>query len=185
MEKTLMLAFASKKLTSTAVVVITTLSLFWFINSTAEVSNLKQELLPEVVIKNGADLATDGDEASKKQIPVLMFFSMKHCPFCIEVEEDYLKPMLRNSEYDSKIIIRKIRIDGTDSVRDFAGKEHDADDFSDLYNVSMVPTLVLVDSKGRKISPSIIGIANAHYYSHELDKAINSSTKKIRTFAKR
>ena len=162
------------------------LSLFWMIESPAEgLSSQAKGSLPHVLIKNGSDLATDGQEASKKQIPVLMFFSMKHCPFCIEVEEDYLKPMLRNSEYDNKIIIRKIRIDGTDTVRDFADKEHDADDFGDIYNISMVPTLILVDSHGKKISPSIIGIANAHYYSHELDKAIDASTQKIRTFAKR
>lgn len=180
-----MFAFVSKNLVSTTVLFISALSLFWIIESTAEVSNPQNSLLPEVNIKKGTDLETDGREASKKQIPVLMFFSMKHCPFCIEVEEDYLKPMLRNSEYDSKIIIRKIRIDGTDRVRDFAGKENDAEDFSDRYNVSMVPTIILVDSNGKRMSPSIIGIANSHYYSHELDKAIDSSTKKLRTIAKR
>ncbi len=110
---------------------------------------------------------------------------MKHCPFCIEVEEDYLKPILRNAEYDGKVIIRKIRIDGTDSVQDFNGKERDADEFGDEYNVSMVPTLILVDAHGNKIAPAIIGIANAHYYSSELDTAIDASTQKIRTIAKR
>lgn len=168
-----------------ALVIISALSLFWIVEGYAEGINTKNVLLPPVAIKNGADLASDGREASEKQIPVLMFFSMKHCPFCIEVEEDYLKPMLRNSEYNGKIIIRKIRIDGTDTVRDFSGKEHDADDFGDIYNVSMVPTVILVDSKGKKISPSIIGISNAHYYSDELDKAIDASTLKIRAFAKR
>ena len=168
-----------------ALIIVSALSLFWIAEGSAEGINTKNILLPPVTIKNGADLTSDGREASEKQIPVLMFFSMKHCPFCVEVEEDYLKPMLRNSEYDGKIIIRKIRIDGTDTVRDFAGKEHDADDFGDIYNVSMVPTIILVDSKGKKISPSIIGIANAHYYSDELDKAIDASTLKIRAFAKR
>ena len=165
--------------------IVSVLSLFWLVEGSAEGINTQKGSLPPVVIKNGANLVSDGREASEKQIPVLMFFSMKHCPFCIEVEEDYLKPMLRNSEYDGKIIIRKIRIDGTDTVRDFAGKEHDADDFGDIYNVSMVPTVILVDSKGKKISPSIIGISNAHYYSDELDRAIDSSTLKIRAFAKR
>ena len=172
-------------MSSIALLIVSVLSLFWLVEGSAEGINIQKVSLPPVVIKNGDNLVSDGREASKKQIPVLMFFSMKHCPFCIEVEEDYLKPMLRNSEYDGKIIIRKIRIDGTDTVRDFAGKEHDADDFGDIYNVSMVPTVILVDSKGKKISPSIIGISNAHYYSDELDKAIDASTLKIRAFAKR
>ena len=180
-----MRSFSSKKSASVLFVVVA-LSLFWGIAGAAErLSSQDSTSLPFVEIKKGTDLATDGDEASKKQIPVLMFFSMKHCPFCIEVEEDYLKPMLRNAEYNNKVIIRKIRIDGTGKVRDFTGKEYDVADFSDTYGVSMVPTLVLVDSNGKKISPSIIGIANAHYYSDELDKAIDASTQKIRTIAKR
>ena len=141
--------------------------------------------LPFVELKKGSNLPGDGREASEKQVPILMFFSMKHCPFCIEVEEDYLKPMLRNAEYDKKIIIRKIRIDGTESVRDFAGNERDAGEFSEDYSVSMVPTIVLVDAKGNRIAPSIIGITNSHYYSHELDQAIDKSTDKIRSHAMR
>ena len=180
-----MASFISKKSASVLFAAVA-LSLFWLIEGAAEGLRFQEtSTLPYVEIKKGNDLATDGEEAGKKQIPVLMFFSMAHCPFCIEVEEDYLKPMLRNSAYDNKVIIRKIRIDGIDTVRDFAGKEHQAEDFGDLYNVSMVPTLILVDANGKKISPSIIGIANAHYYSDELDKAIDASTQKIRTFAKR
>lgn len=148
-------------------------------------SNQRNEDLPYVVLQDGSDLARDGKEASKKQIPVLMMFSMKHCPYCLEVEEDYLKPILRNSEYDGKVIIRKIRLDGTDNMRDFSGKERELGEFSADYRVSMVPTLVLVDANGKRLAPSIIGIANSHYYSNELDIAIDASTQKIRALAQR
>ena len=144
-----------------------------------------EESLPYVVLKAGSDFVADGSEASEKQIPVLMFFSMEHCPFCNEVEEDYLKPMLRNSDYDDKIIIRKIKIDDNKKLRDFSGKEVDAGKFSERYNISMVPTLILVNANGKKTSPSIVGIANKHYYSAELDQAIDASTQKMRALAKR
>lgn len=181
-----MFSLYSSKLKAGFLLSFTALSLFWIMDIPAK--DLTAEIvdtLPYVEIKEASNLASDADEASEKQIPVLMFFSMKHCPFCIEVEEDYLKPMLRNAEYDGKVIIRKIRIDGTASVKDFSSKERDADEFSDDYNVSMVPTLILVDSRGKKIAPAIIGIANSHYYSSELDRAIDSSTQKIRSIAKR
>lgn len=182
-----MFSFASIKVKSTFLVFIVSISLLWVINSSsaADDSTQANDILPYVALKEGSNLAIDGDEANKKQIPVLIFFSMQHCPFCIEVEEDYLKPMLRNSEYDSKVIIRKIRIDGIDDLRDFTGHERDPGEFSEGYNVSMVPTLVLVNSKGKKIAPAIIGIRNSHYYSSELDDAIDASTKKIREIAKR
>ena len=171
---------------SLASLAISAIFLLWVAQSTAENLSAKNEnILPPVELKKAANLEADGREAGEKQIPVLMFFSMKHCPFCVEVEEDYLKPMLRNSEYDSKIIIRKVRIDEADSVRNFSGKQRYAEDLGDDYNVSMVPTLILVDAKGNKIAKPIIGIANAHYYSDELDKAIAFSTQKIRAIAKR
>jgi len=181
-----MFARISKKFKTGVLLTAMASSLFWSMELSAQGADTEGgDSLPFVAIKKGGNLQKDAREAREKQIPVLMFFSMKHCPFCTEVEEDYLKPMLRNSEYDSKVIIRKIRIDGTDSVQDFAGKERDADEFGDDYNVSMVPTLVLVDSHGKKLAPSIIGITNSHYYSAELDRAIEESTQKIRTIVKR
>lgn len=181
-----MFAFVSTKVKSTLLLIIASTSLLWLVNSSvAGDSTQANNELPYVAIKAGSNLVADGNEASEKQIPVLMFFSMKHCPYCIEVEEDYLKPMLRNSEYGNKVIIRKIRLDGTEEMRDFSGKERDPGEFSEDYNVSMVPTLVLVNSKGKKLAPAIIGIRNSHYYSSELDDAIDASTKKIREIAKR
>ena len=168
-----------RKFGLSVVVGMMALLLFWVGNVPAENS------LPYAKIKDGVDLLADAQEAGKKQIPILLFFSMKHCPFCIEVEEDYLKPILRNSEYDNKVIIRKIRIDGTGSLKDFSGKEYDAEEFGDNYNVSMVPTLILVDTQGNKTVPPIIGIRNSHYYSHDLDKAINASTLRMRAISKR
>lgn len=187
-----MFSFAAKKLKSFFVLAIAGLSLLWIVDGTAEStpasasrSNHETASLPHVVLKEGSDLTLEATESNKKQIPILLFFSMEHCPFCMEVQEDYLKPILRNSEYDNKVIIRKMRIDSAGVVRDFKGNERDPGDFSDDYNVSMVPTLVLVDAQGNKIAPPIIGIANAHYYSAELDDAIEASTQKMRAIAKR
>lgn len=165
---------------------IVSASVIWIVDSPAEnKSNQAVGIMPAVSLQKVSNLNKDGREAREKQIPILMFFTMKHCPYCIEVEEDYLKPMLRNPAYDRKVIIRKVRIDGTDDMRDFTGKDRDIEEFGDDYNVSMVPTLVLVDSKGKQLTPSIRGIRNSHYYSNDLDTAIEASTQKIRTIAKR
>ena len=187
-----MFSFTAKKLKPFIFLAIAGLSLVWVVEGSAEstpsskqAANYEIDALPHVILKEGEDLTEEAKVSNKKQIPILMFFSMEHCPFCMEVQEEYLKPMLRNVEYDGKVIIRKMRIDSASTLRDFKGKERDAGDFSDDYNVSMVPTLVLVDAQGNKISPSIIGIANSHYYSAELDDAIEASTQKMRALAKR
>ena len=186
-----MFSHSLQKFKSISWLIVASLSLVWVVDSSAsglfdhEQAVRTQVSLPAVTLKEGSDLLNDGQESSEKQIPVLLFFSMQHCPFCMEVEEDYLKPLLRNSEYRGKVLIRKIRIDDSKLVRDFKGEERDAGEFSEQYNVSMVPTLVLVNSNGKKIAPAIIGIRNSHYYSSELDDAIDASTKKIREIVKR
>jgi thioredoxin-related protein len=192
-EKILMLLPAQRILKSTLLLIIVCFSLVWANSSASGLFDWQEEpepvkkesSLPPIVLKGGSDLAKDGDESSEKQIPVLLFFSMEHCPFCMEVEEDYLKPLLRNAEYKNKVIIRKIRIDGTNFVRDFKGEVREPNEFSEQYNVSMVPTLVMVNSTGKRIVPDIIGIRNSHYYSSELDDAIEVSTKKIREIVQR
>ena len=158
----------------------------WVVNSQAEnTSRQSNSDLPHVVLEQGSNFVKDAKTADNKQVPILVMFSMNHCPYCVEVEEDYLKPMLRNKEYEDKVIIRKVRLDGTDDMINFAGKEIDPNDFSDAYSVSMVPTIVLVDANGKQLAPSIIGITNAHYYSDELDKSIDKSLQRIRDVAKR
>lgn len=141
--------------------------------------------LPYVALQNGSDLQADAKLANEKQVPVLLFFSMEHCPFCVVVEEEFLKPMLRNKDYDNKVIIRQVKIDGSDFVKDFKGTSREPGEFRDDYDVSMVPTVVFVDAKGNMMSPSIRGIQNSHYYGAELDDAIDNATYKIRSLAKR
>jgi thioredoxin-related protein len=182
----------TKKFKATLLLVIVSLPLIWVVESSASglfdwevASSESNSSLPHVILKEGADLTEDGRVASKKQVPILLFFSMKHCPFCIEVEEDYLKPLLRNLKYNSKVMIRKIRIDETSEIRDFKGQNRDASEFSEEYSVAMVPTLILVDSQGKIISPAIVGIRNAHYYSGDLDDAIDASLQKIRAISQR
>ncbi len=186
-----MFSLASKKFYPLLWLIVTSLALVWVVEGQAEglfdqaeIIQTQNSLSP-VALKTGSDLVKDGRAASEKQIPVLMFFSMEHCPYCMEVEEDYLKPLLRNAEYRGKVLIRKIRVDGINTVRDFKGEQRDAGELSDDYNVSMVPTLILVDSHGKQIAPAIIGIKNSHYYSAELDDAIDASIQKLRAIAKR
>ena len=148
----------------------------------AESNNL---IMPHVTIKQGSDLTVDAKEARENKVPVLILFAMEHCPFCMVVEEEFLKPMLRNAEYGKKVIIRKIKIDSTTGLRDFSGKQRDAGEFSEDYNVSLVPTVVLLDADGKKLAPSIVGLANRYYYGGDLDNAIDASLLRLRAIAKR
>ncbi len=155
----------------------------WLISAPLQAAEVATEELPPVKITTATNLEADAGLAASKQAPLLLFFSMKHCPYCREVEEDFLKPMLRSGEYENKVVIRKVKLDGVDSVISFDGREMDIEDFQDQYNVSMVPTLILVDKNGRQIAPEIVGIANPYYYSAELDNLIDKVLNKLRALA--
>ena len=153
----------------------------WLISAPLQAAEADE--LPPVTLGIASNLEADAALAADKQAPVLLFFSMKHCPYCREVEEDFLKPMLRSGDYENKVVIRKVKLDGIDSVISFDGREMDIEDFQDRYNVSMVPTLILVDKNGRPLAPEIVGIANRHYYGAELDNLIDSALNKLRALA--
>lgn len=148
-------------------------------------SENKDLILPHVTVKQGSDLTVESKQARENKVPVLILFAMEQCPFCMVVEEEFLKPMLRNAEYGKKVIIRKVKIDSTASLRDFSGKQRDAGEFSEDYNVSLVPTVVLVDAEGKKLAPSIVGLSNRYYYGGDLDNAIDASLLRLRAIAKR
>lgn len=184
----------SRTLKSVMLFAVSAITLFWFVEGFADSAvpilkdgqpDSKNQQMKHVVLKRGSNFVEDSDEAKKKQLPILMMFSMNHCGYCIQVEEDFLKPMLRNAEYNGKVIMRKVRIDSTETLRDFNDKVREPGEFSEDYNVSMVPTVVLVDAHGKRLAPSIIGLANAHYYGGELDEAIDSSLLRMRAVAKR
>lgn len=138
--------------------------------------------LPPVTLKTSENLAEDGRLARQRQVPLLLMFSMHHCPYCTVVEESFLKPMLRNRDYDKKVLMRKIELEGG-YITDFNGQDVEVDEISNRYSVSLVPTVILVDHKGRQLAASLIGMANEHYYGGDLDAAIERSLQKIRRVA--
>lgn len=181
-----MLTLEMKNFKSVFPVLLVAFALFGAIdNSAAAAEETDNDGMKKVEVKQVSDLVMDGHEARKKQVPVLVMFSMTHCGYCRQVEEDFLKPMLRNAEYEGKVLIRKIVLDSNKSLIDFKGKRSDPEDLSDEYHVSMVPTLILFDASGKKLSGPIIGLANPYYYGGELDAAIDASLLKIRAIAQR
>ena len=181
-----MSAFSINKFKSGSMLLLAAFSLFGFSESFAEVNEeYTSEGMKKVEVKQVADLVADGRAANKKQVPVLIMFSMTNCGYCREVEEDFLKPMLRNADYDGKVLIRKIKLDSAKSLVDFKGNVRAPEDLSDEYHVSMVPTLILFDANGNRLSDPIIGLANPYYYGGVLDAAIDASLQKIRAIAKR
>lgn len=136
----------------------------------------------EVEIPKAFDLQTDGITAREKGIPVLLEFTMHGCPFCEEVEEEVLRPMLISGDYDHKVIVRNVKIDEESrEIVDFNGKLITYEELAARYKVYVAPTLVLVDGNGKAMGLEMVGVTTIDFYGIYLDQAIEKAIKKVST----
>ena len=138
-----------------------------------------EEALPEVEIINTQDFRLDSHLAIQKQTPILILFAMQGCAYCQYVEEEHLKPMLRNSKYGEKVIIRRVMTDDFSDLIDFDGKTISNDDFSNRYGAYLTPTVVFLNHEGKQLS-RIRGVRNTEFYGGDLDDSLDRSLRMIR-----
>lgn len=142
-----------------------------------------RERIPEVAVQESTDLVADAQVASSRQVPILIMFSLHDCPYCNVVREEFLKPMLRNSDYADRVVIREIHTDNDSSLRDFNGQLISPGDLAQRYAATLAPTVVFVDRQGRELAKRLVGITTVDYYGGFLDDAIEISLRRLRRLA--
>jgi len=136
--------------------------------------------LPPVTIVQATDLYHDGQQAHDRHVPILLMFAQRGCSWCHYVEEDQLKPMLRNADYRARVIIRQVMTDDLGSITDFDGSQTDANSLAIRYSASVTPTVVFVDAHGKQLVHNLVGVRNTEFYGGELDEALAQSSQVIR-----
>jgi len=147
--------------------------LTWIVSSWMHPANAEE--LPYV-----QDFTAEAVEAQAKQVPILVLFMSSHCIFCERVVQEFLLPMGRNAEYDTKVIMRQIEISSTTRLRDFNGKMTSQAAFSRAHNAKFAPTVKLFDAQGHELTEPIVGLLTPDYYGGYLDIAINEALAKVR-----
>lgn len=127
-----------------------------------------------VKVQISTNLYQDAQLAQQKGVPLVVMFSQDGCIYCTIVREDFLKPMLISGEYENKAIIREMKIDSFEEVRNFDGKMIPVDQLATFYRAYLTPTVIVFDSTG-KPHHRILGLVNEHYYSSELDAGIEKA----------
>jgi len=135
--------------------------------------------LPPVTLVQVTDLHADSREAARRHVPILLMFAQQGCSWCHYVEEDQLKPMLRNADYRARVIIRQVMTDNLGNITDFDGSTTDANSLAIRYNASLTPTVVFVDAQGKALVPGIVGVRNTEFYGGDLDDALDLSSRRI------
>jgi thioredoxin-related protein len=133
-----------------------------------------------VHIPAATDLVRDGSLSAAQELPIMLVFTANYCSYCTVLEEEFIKPMIISHDYDDKVIIRRLSIDGVDDIRNFDGQLISPDRYADHHNVFLTPTILFLDRHGRELAPRMIGINTIEMYGWHLDKAIEDSIKQLR-----
>lgn len=131
------------------------------------------------VIKPLTDLRDAAQRAADEQIPILLLFSTESCEFCALIKQDYLGPMSRNPAYEHRVMIREVPAVDYHYLRDFDGELIGGDDLALRYDADLIPTIVLIDSRGRVLTEPMVGFISRHYYDRTLDANIQQALEKI------
>lgn len=126
------------------------------------------------------DLAADGRLAAERRLPILLVVAASDCAYCIQLEEDFLIPMLISGDYDDRVIIRKIEIDQANLLRDFDGRLVTTSELADRYRASLTPTLLFLDPQGRELVERMVGLTTPDFFGGYLDQAIDAARENLR-----
>ena len=135
----------------------------------------------DIHITELTDLRHDAELSRSRQLPILVLFSNSTCGYCQAIKDEFLKPMLISGEYDDKVLIRRVEVDTSHSLRGFRGELVFADDLADRYRVDFTPTVLLLDARGRELVPRIIGLDTVEYYGGYLDEAIDRALQSLKS----
>ena len=136
--------------------------------------------LPEVHLAAAKNLQVDGRQSEAACIPLLLEFAAVSCEYCQLLEEEILKPILRNRDYDSRVLMRRVVVDAGSTLRGFDGKQVVARDLAHRYSVFVTPTLLFTDGSGNEIAERMVGVNTLEMYGGYLDQALDASVRKLR-----
>lgn len=131
------------------------------------------------------DISTTGDwsmealQAKSAGIPIMVIFSTDHCPYCVRLREEVLKPLIKNGALKGKVLMREFNIEDGGKITDFNGERIRARIFVSRYQIYATPTVVLVDHQGKPLTEPIVGFNEANSYTNFLDEAISSAVMSL------
>ncbi len=138
-----------------------------------------EENLPYVVIQYVTDFSELAQVARDENKVIMLEVSASYCGYCDLLEEEFIKPMLRNDYYSEIALIRKIDLDSYQTIIDFSGNETSPDAFARNIKVELTPTILFFDGNGREVSPRILGINSLDLYGGYIEDGLNNGLLKI------
>lgn len=137
---------------------------------TAQANNLKEM----------DDFYWISQQASQKNIPIMIMFTAKWCEFCDQLKRDVLNPMVRGGLYDGyAMYVRQVSIDSYTPLKFSASETIDKRKFAQMYRAEITPTIIFIDSRGLPIADPIIGNIDSQLFAGMIHRSINQAYEKL------
>jgi thiol:disulfide interchange protein len=133
-----------------------------------------------VYVPLATDLAADGKLAREKRVPILVLMAAEYCTYCKVVEKDFLKPMMISGQYQGKVLMRVLYIDGHQPIKDFDGAAVSPQDLAARYRVQLTPTVLFLGPNGQELAERLVGISSRDFYGAYVDRDIDTARSKLR-----
>jgi thioredoxin-related protein len=126
------------------------------------------------------DLGDHAAQAESACIPLLIEFASDSCEYCELLEEEVLKPMLRNHDYDKRVAVRRVALNESVRLSDFDGSRISGAALAERYRIQVTPTLIFVDAQGDELTQRMVGITTLDFYGGYLDEALDAAGATLR-----
>lgn len=126
------------------------------------------------------DLQKDAEAAHAINGAVLIVLTGAHCVYCERVLNNFLIPMSGNPDYQTKVVMRRLVVSDDRPIHGFDGNDTTPRKLAKHYGYTLVPTVIVLDGKGRLLAKPVVGLTTEDYYGMYLDEAIDTALAKIR-----
>lgn len=126
------------------------------------------------------NLQAEGRNAERGKMPILLLFASAFCPYCEQVRNEYLGPMVKDPAWRDKVIIRQIEAGSDRELIGFDGRKTTHGAYAAGQKIRMVPTIKVVDGQGRELANPIIGFLIPDFYFGYIQDAIEQGQQKMR-----
>lgn len=125
------------------------------------------------------DLRDESRIVDESNLILVIEFSSEYCGYCRQLEQDFLMPMQRNSDYDDTILIRSVSMSDYEYLVDFEGRSVSTVKFASQFGVFVTPTLVFPDANGVEMAEKLVGFWSADYFGGFIDSSIDEAREKL------
>ncbi len=126
-------------------------------------------------VQFATDLYADSIDSAAESRPLVVLYTASYCIYCEAVKTEFFNHIASNPEYQSRIILREVVIDGDMTLTDFSGTPTNHAKYGAERNVKLVPTVSFYDSHGNDLVEPLVGVRLMDFYMWYLNQRIEDA----------